>query len=99
LYASGGKRKHVAREKGPSSAHAAAHAFVGRTRELEELRVGLTDALAGHGPTERHPCDQERREAHQYAASTARRYLATTVKTGAFCSYTPDPRFPITWNL
>lgn len=27
------------------------------------------------------------------------RYLATTVKTGAFCSYTPDPRFPVDWKL
>jgi tetratricopeptide (TPR) repeat protein len=25
------------------------------------------------------------------------RYLATTVKTGTFCSYTPDPRFPLSW--
>jgi hypothetical protein len=28
-----------------------------------------------------------------------RRYLATTIKTGQFCSYTPDPRFPVTWRL
>ncbi|MBI3782863.1 MAG: AAA family ATPase [Deltaproteobacteria bacterium] len=27
------------------------------------------------------------------------RYLSTTIKTGAFCSYTPDPRFPIDWKL
>jgi non-specific serine/threonine protein kinase len=26
------------------------------------------------------------------------RHLATTVKTGAFCSYTPDPRSPIAWS-
>ena len=24
-------------------------------------------------------------------------YLRTTVKTGTFCSYTPDPRFPVEW--
>jgi hypothetical protein len=27
------------------------------------------------------------------------RYLAGTIKTGQFCSYTPDPRFDVTWNL
>jgi hypothetical protein len=27
------------------------------------------------------------------------RYLATTVKTGTFCSYTPDPRFPLSWEF
>ncbi len=27
------------------------------------------------------------------------RYLATTVKTGTFCSYTPDPRIPVSWTL
>jgi predicted ATPase/class 3 adenylate cyclase len=25
--------------------------------------------------------------------------LATTVKTGSYCSYTPDPRLPVTWSL
>jgi hypothetical protein len=25
--------------------------------------------------------------------------LATTIKTGQFCSYTPDPRFRVTWRL
>jgi hypothetical protein len=27
------------------------------------------------------------------------RYLDTTIKTGTFCSYTPDPRFRISWEL
>lgn len=27
------------------------------------------------------------------------RYLATTVKTGTYCSYTPDPRIPLVWQL
>jgi hypothetical protein len=27
------------------------------------------------------------------------RYLSGTIKTGTFCSYTPDPRFPTTWVL
>jgi tetratricopeptide (TPR) repeat protein len=26
-------------------------------------------------------------------------YLATTIKTGTFCSYTPDPRLPMAWKL
>jgi non-specific serine/threonine protein kinase len=25
-------------------------------------------------------------------------HLATTIKTGAYCSYTPDPRLPISWQ-
>lgn len=27
------------------------------------------------------------------------RYLSTTIKTGTFCSYTPDPRIPMVWTL
>jgi hypothetical protein len=27
------------------------------------------------------------------------RYLHTTVRTGTFCGYTPDPRFPMEWTL
>ena len=27
------------------------------------------------------------------------RYLETTIRTGTFCSYTPDPRLPVTWEL
>ena len=27
------------------------------------------------------------------------RYLETTISTGTFCSYTPDPRFQISWEL
>jgi hypothetical protein len=26
------------------------------------------------------------------------RHLAATIRTGRYCSYTPDPRAPITWN-
>jgi len=25
-------------------------------------------------------------------------HLATTIKTGVYCSYTPDTRLPITWQ-
>jgi hypothetical protein len=27
------------------------------------------------------------------------RHLAATVRTGRYCSYTPDPRLPIAWQL
>jgi tetratricopeptide (TPR) repeat protein len=27
------------------------------------------------------------------------RYLATTIHTGSFCCYTPDPRIPVEWRL
>jgi len=27
------------------------------------------------------------------------RYLATTIRTGTFCSYMRDPRIPVRWNL
>jgi non-specific serine/threonine protein kinase len=26
------------------------------------------------------------------------RHLAATIRTGRYCSYTPDPRAPITWD-
>ncbi len=26
-------------------------------------------------------------------------YFATTIKTGNFCSYLPDPRFPVSWQF
>lgn len=26
-------------------------------------------------------------------------YFATTIKTGNFCSYLPDPRFPVSWRF
>jgi hypothetical protein len=27
------------------------------------------------------------------------RHLAATIRTGRYCSYTPDPRAPISWEL
>jgi len=27
------------------------------------------------------------------------RHFAAAVKTGRFCSYTPDPRSPVSWKL
>jgi hypothetical protein len=35
---------------------------------------------------------------HRCQEPRARRHLRTTVHTGTFCSYTPDPRAPITWE-
>jgi len=26
-------------------------------------------------------------------------YFSTTIKTGTFCSYTPDPRLPVNWEF
>ncbi len=26
-------------------------------------------------------------------------HLVATVRTGIFCSYTPDPRLPLSWQL
>jgi hypothetical protein len=26
------------------------------------------------------------------------RHLSSTIRTGRYCSYTPDPRAPITWE-
>jgi len=30
---------------------------------------------------------------------TLERYLTTTIKTGLFCSFSPDPRFPVHWQF
>ena len=26
-------------------------------------------------------------------------FLSTTVRTGSYCRYTPDPRLPVEWSL
>jgi predicted ATPase/type II secretory pathway predicted ATPase ExeA len=62
----------------------------GRARRVgspaERARVNITRAikLALHKITEHHPALGQ--------------HLATTIKTGAYCSYTPDVRMPITWQ-
>jgi hypothetical protein len=30
---------------------------------------------------------------------TLGQHLAATIKTGRYCSYTPDPRAPVAWQL
>jgi hypothetical protein len=62
----------------------------GRARRVgspaERARVNITRAvkIAVRKIAEHHP--------------TLGRHLATTIKTGVYCSYTPDPRLPITWQ-
>ena len=34
-----------------------------------------------------------------YASLALGRHLAATIRTGRYCSYTPNPRAPITWEL
>jgi len=58
-----------------------------RVRSLaERARVNITRAikLALHKISAHH--------------SVLGQHLATTIKTGTYCSYTPDPRLPITWQ-
>jgi hypothetical protein len=63
----------------------------GRDRRVasgaERARVNVTRAL--------------RREIRRIADEDARlgRELATTVRTGTFCAYEPDPRRPVTWDV
>ena len=35
----------------------------------------------------------------EIASYASVRLLATTVKTGTYCRYTPDPRLPVNWEL
>ena len=62
----------------------------GRARRVgspaERARVNITRAIkiALRKLTEHHPALGQ--------------HLATTIKTGVYCSYTPDTRLPITWQ-
>jgi hypothetical protein len=75
-----------------SLTHALAHAmgFSGRTQQgdsaAERARVNITRAIkaALRKIAEHHPALGQ--------------HLATTIKTGAYCSYTPDTRLPSTWQ-
>jgi len=70
---------------------AAAVGLGGRNRRAassaERARVNVTRAISA--------------TLHRIAANdeALARYLAATIKTGIFCSYTPDPRTPVSWNL
>jgi TolB-like protein/Flp pilus assembly protein TadD len=68
----------------------AAFGFNGRSRKAasaaERARVSTAKTIG--------------RALDQIEASNKRlgRILRSTIKTGLFCAYNPDPRFPITWN-
>jgi hypothetical protein len=53
----------------------------------ERARVNVTRAL--------------KREIRRIGDQDARlgRELSTTVRTGTFCAYEPDPRHPVTWEV
>ncbi len=83
-----------------------------RAREEIEILMQQLAGAVGLGGRDRkaHSSAERSRVAVTKAVSLAlrtiaeanpslRRYLAGTIKTGQFCSYTPDPRFPVTWTL
>jgi hypothetical protein len=73
-------------------------------RELARgLGLGGRERATG-SPRERARLNVSRAIAHAIKRITAQhpaigRLLTTTIKTGAFCSYTPDPRFDVDWQL
>jgi hypothetical protein len=56
-------------------------------RRAEHARVNVTRAIKA----------AVRKIARQ--DSSLGRYLATTIRTGAVCTYTPDLRLPLSWKL
>jgi tetratricopeptide (TPR) repeat protein len=87
---------------------------VGRTERLRNEIDFLTDELArsaGFGTRQRPSTHAERARLNVTRAikavvrriaegdSDLGRYLDSTIRTGMFCSYEPDPRFPIRWTL
>jgi chromosome condensin MukBEF ATPase and DNA-binding subunit MukB len=60
---------------------------VRHTRSVaEQVRVNVTRTIKA--------AIKKIREYHP----TLGQHLATTIKTGTYCAYTPDPRLPITWR-
>jgi hypothetical protein len=70
---------------------AGAVGFGGRDRmtgsAAERARVNVTRAIRAA---------LDRVEEHN---PTLGRHLATTIRTGVYCSYAPDPRVPTAWQL
>ncbi len=78
--------------------------------EIDFLTEELTGA-GGGGNRQRPPSHAERARLNVTRAIKAvirrigdgdadlGRYLESTVRTGMYCSYVPDPRFPTRWNL
>jgi predicted ATPase len=84
-------------EEGPHGRYGFAHALVRQTMygdQSPSRRVALHRAVA-EGPRS----TVSRLRIIGEANPSLRRYLAGTIKTGQFCSYTPDPRFPVAWRL
>ncbi|MBI1816713.1 MAG: AAA family ATPase [Deltaproteobacteria bacterium] len=79
--------------------------------EIEFLTRELARAVGLHGRTRSGPSATERARVNVTRAikavlkriadgdSALGRHLSTTIKTGTFCSYTPDPRWPKSWRL
>jgi tetratricopeptide (TPR) repeat protein len=79
--------------------------------EIEFLTRELARAVGLHGRTRSGPSATERARVNVTRAIKAvlkriadgnpglGRHLSTTIKTGTFCSYTPDPRWPKSWRL
>lgn len=79
--------------------------------EMEFLTRELARAVGLGGKGRRAPSDAERARVNvtkAIRASVARidahsrslgRHLASTIRTGTFCSYSPDPRAPAAWRL
>ena len=50
-------------------------------------------------PPQRDPGDPRGDDQPGAGASVARAHLTATIRTGRYCSYTPDPRTPVAWEL
>ncbi len=88
---------------------------IGRIEKLEDEIEFLTQELAGAvglgGRNRKAASASERARVNVTRAIKAvikktgeqseslGRYFATTIKTGNFCSYLPDPRFPVSWRF
>ena len=78
---------------------------------MDFLARELAAAVGLGGRSRRTPSDAERARVNvtkAIKAALARigeespdlgRHLATTIRTGTFCSYGPDPRVPMTWQV
>lgn len=85
----------------------------GRSVPAPELVVGTSPSQAS-GPTDPTGASNQRNEQARVNATRAIKsalqrinahhpelgsHLAATIRTGAHCTYRPDPRVPITWEL
>jgi len=80
-------------------------------REIDFISGELASAVGLHGRSRSSSSHAERARINVTRAVKAviqrigarhaalGRYLATTIKTGTFCSYAPDPHHPISWSF